>query len=141
MRPAAGMATRACRDGKRGAAALDPAKRTPGPKGDRACGRAGFPLVRAVCCSWGYLHRFTAILLPFLTAGDKAGVPATGEAGRPEAALSGLTGHACPFPASVAPSHLPGFVTRDLEVPIVLYDPSDAFGSLKKKKKEFHVTQ
>lgn len=55
-------------------------------------------------------------------AGDTAGVPAAGEAGRPEAALSGLTGHAGPFPASVAPSHLLGFVTPD---PVV-YDTNEA---------------
>lgn len=127
MQPAAGMATRACGAGERGAAALDPGKCTPGRKGDRACGRAGFPLGRAVCCPWGSLHRFAAILLPSLTAGDRAGVPAAGEAGRPEAALSGLTGHAGPFPASVAPSHLPGFVTGDPEVPTVLYGTSEAF--------------
>lgn len=87
----------------------------------------------------GILAPFHGYSAPDPDGRGRAGVPAAGEAGRPEAALSGLTGHAGPFPASVAPSHLPGLVTRDLEVPIVLYDPSEAFGSLKKKRISRHA--
>lgn len=109
------MAARACGAGDRGAAAPDPGRRSPGRKGDRAWDRAGFPLAGAARCPRGR----SAALGPFSfrprwqPGTRRAGVPAAGEAGRPKAALSGLTGHAGPFPASVAPSHLQGLVPGD----------------------------